>query len=885
MFLKADAARKITYSSLLLIIFLLVLMCCSCASSSSDDDNGEDGDQSTDGDTENGEESDGDSDGEEFPEDYIDYELWPSTHVLEETDAEKIISISEDGALTFAADSTIPGALAEKHVIIISPTEQLPRGLFRRVKDVTENPDGTFTVTTEPCALQHAFRKLHVKFTRPIELNADDIVWDLEPGTKISGPQASARLMDKNAKSGGRTLGPFTIDYYPFNGDNDPNTPEDQIHVVASFYGGAYYQFGIDFDWPDWDEVFTDPLPDIVAGFEVYAGAGAHLDVDGVAMKSYDRTEKLGSAYLGSFPIGPFWFFVNLDLLSQVKGAAASKFEMSAGFDTSFQMAAQYSTDGGGKFIPPTATFDTETPIVTASESASIRVSVGPRLKIELWDAFGPYAGVYLYGELAGDATKDPCWELNTGVSGDIGIMLELFGEELANWGTPYDIYDTTLFSGSCTIDPDAPDVPDVTDPTFTPWSKRIEDTVVSWDLDSDYVALDQTVDGSFLLSGSGANSLTKITKEGTLLWTQKYIRTEASTPTPLSITRAINTLDLGILATADDPIVIMKLNSDGELLWALRPYLPFQPSYGLQTAFEDEFGNVILGGANVPEDMAYGDAWILKIDPNGNVLWSKQWGTLDRSEWITGVTRVDDDWVFVGKSFGLSQDPAGQSFAMRIKQDGSTVWVTEISGCGDTDTVSLRTATISNDGDIIAGGSFGLGGPRTLLVKIKPDGSLGWANGNAGGIFGLDMTGMFELTDGGYLMSGTWWTGGDDHLWVARTDSVGRMSWLKQLNDGVDDGAPSIRLTGEGGALLAGYTSLGVDRHSLWLTRLPVKTGDIQLDPAAATVTSETFEVKENPCLNFTNSSLALTDLDVSFVSDNIEVTKINPNVQDLMP
>jgi len=118
----------------------------------------------------------------------------------------------------------------------------------------------------------------------------------------------------------------------------------------------------------------------------------------------------------------------------------------------------------------------------------------------------------------------------------------------------------------------------------------------------------------------------------------------------------------------------------------------------------------------------------------------------------------------------------------------------------------------------------------------------------------------------------------------VARTAAVGRMSWLKQLNDEVDDGAPSIRLTGEGGALMAGYTTHGTDRHSLWLTRLPVKTGDIQLDPAAASVTDESFNVVENLCMNFSDSVYALTDFNVVFTAELIDVAEVHPAVTDLV-
>jgi hypothetical protein len=426
--------------------------------------------------------------------------------------------------------------------------------------------------------------------------------------------------------------------------------------------------------------------------------------------------------------------------------------------------------------------------------------------------------------------------------------------------------------------DPDAPPVPDLIDPLFTPWSYRITDAATSWDLDRDFMTLEPTIDGHWIVAGSAAQALSKITNDGSVLWTRKYIRDNGTLPVPMTVNRAAQAYDLGILASTYEPMGIMKLDADGGVVKSWLADIEFQPVEGIQAITPAGDGTYYVGAPFNAADMGQSDALIFKMDDNGNVLWSKTWGRETISEWVTSILLLDDDIIVIGQSFGLDQDPANQSWAMRLGPDGSTKWIKEIKGLPGTDGVNLRRAHVSMNGDIIAGGNYRLGGPDVMLVKIKPDGTLGWVSGNFGGGLGLDMTDFFQLSDGGYIMAGVWWTGGTDSLWIARTDSVGTISWLKKYADGVEDGSPSVVLTGDGGAMLAGYTDKGVDRHSTWISRIPIKTGELPLDPAEATITSEVSAPATEPELEFNDSATTLVDRPINLIEDPVTSTVLNP-------
>jgi hypothetical protein len=830
-------------------------------------------------------------------DDYYQGEMWPSTHEMNEADMAAVVSIDDNGTFTFTKGSPILVGLAPKHVLLAGETTLTPRGTLRRVTEITEYAT-TVEVKTEQAKLQQAFKSLHAKFTRPVDLNASDIIWDTAPGAKIltsnettsqSGALESRSLDTRSLvkrESGGQYFGPFTLDYYPFDGDNDSSTKEDQIHVYATMEGGIEYQFGIDFNWPDLGDVFSgDPLPEIVVGYSVKAGAKARLTFDGVAKLSFIRNDNLGHADLGGFWIGPLYFTVSVDLLSKIEGGASSRFIMTTGAGANFETSASYSTDDGGSFVPPTATWDAPDSTITATENAWIKASIGPRLRLALYDIFGPHVSVWVFGELSADSSRDPCWDLRAGVYGDIGIDLTIWGETIADYTKDFDIWDTSIASGACDPDPDAPDVPDLIEPLFTPWSVRIVDTVTSWDLDRDFTSLEPTVDGHWLVAGSGSNTLSKLTNDGERVWSRQYEQVNATIPMPVGVNRAINTRDLGIFATTYWPMLLLKLDADGGVVKAMRPDVEFQPVKGLQVLLESDDGSIYVGGPYDWLDSEKTDAWIYKLDADGNLLWSRTWGRETITEWVTGIVALGDDIVVIGQSFGLDQDPAHQSFAMRLSADGDAKWIKEIKIPGSNGP-SFRKAILSHDGDIIAGGSYGYGGPNALVVKIKEDdGTLGWVNGSFGGGLGIDVTDLFQLSDGGYILAGLWWTGGTDHLWIARTDSVGAINWLKKYDDGVEDGSPSIVMTGDGGMVLAGYTEAGVDRHSMWVSRIPIKTGDMTFNDGLTTATNEPKTDAPAPTLEFTESSVGLVNMPFSLVEDTVESTKTNPTVTKLSP
>ncbi len=820
--------------------------------------------------------------------DKLEYELFPTTHYIEKPESAGLTAYSLEGTLTFSAQSVDASKFKTNEIVIFGVSPETPHGLLRQITEIVKTEEN-YIVKTKDCPIQRAFKFLHFKMTKPLELGNPEIVWDVAPGTILTPSEENPFLRE----SGGQSFGPFTIDYYPFNGDKDPNTPEDQVHVTATMHGELYYIFGIDFDWPDdlGDVLSGDILPKITTGFYLSGGAGASLSAEGMAIRDFEREDKLAHANLDTFCIYILCFTVSVDLMTEINGSAKSNFELSAGAEASFEVGALYSTNNGGKLVPPTPKFTPQPTIAKATENADLKISVGPKVKLLLYDTLGPYAKLSVFGELSADSEreKSKCWQVNTGFDGEIGLELALFGETLAEWGDDFNIYDTTLAEGECLINPDAETPPDISDPAYQPWSMRITNSTGAW-VYEDKLNLTQAIDSHWLLSGNSLKTFTKVTENGEVLFAKTYMPDDAVTPVPMSVTAAIPTSEITILATTADPIGILKLSNSGEYIWNIFPTLAAQSSRGIPSIIEVTDG-FIIGGALLDENTLNNDAWIFKIDKSGKLIWSKRYGLPGVNEWVTSLMAVDDGFIATGRTFSASQNPAHQPFVIKFNNSGGIVWKKVIIGCGATESLTISKALISHDGDYILAGSFGTGTTKAVLIKIKPDGSLGWIYGFQNDTIttlGLDVKDAFQLTDGGYLLTGTIWTAGStDYIFAARTDAVGRPTWVKRLSDGENNDSAVSALTGEGGAIVAGYSghrNKPDDSYSsIWLSKMGVKKGELFISSLPNAVTDETVEILENPCVTISDASGELSDFAVEFTQKKIIEKSVNPVVEKL--
>ena len=207
------------------------------------------------------------------------------------------------------------------------------------------------------------------------------------------------------------------------------------------------------------------------------------------------------------------------------------------------------------------------------------------------------------------------------------------------------------------------------------------------------------------------------------------------------------------------------------------------------------------------PLGVDFADAWLVKIDSNGNKQWDKTFGGTDWDMVESVQETSDGGYILAGytKSIG-----AGGSDFWLIKtySNGNKQWDKTFGETNDDYAYSVQQT--SDDGYILAGITELYIDPSTPPeIPESPCGA-----------------------------------GGSD-VWLVKTDSEGGKEWDKTFGGTDDDYASSVQQTSDGGYVLAGYTkSYGAGGSDFWLIKLGTASqmrgdlnGDNQITPADAAI------------------------------------------------
>jgi hypothetical protein len=225
-------------------------------------------------------------------------------------------------------------------------------------------------------------------------------------------------------------------------------------------------------------------------------------------------------------------------------------------------------------------------------------------------------------------------------------------------------------------------------------------------------------------------------------------------------------------------------------------------------------------------------DGYAMKVDSNGNKLWTKLYGGAGSDRFINAVPTADGGYILAGETTSRDGDLTGipggnmgsghvKGLVMKIDGEGNKVW-TKLFGGSRNDWFESVVATgngdfllvgrtNSEDGDI----SGHQGGEDGWLVMIDGTGNKRWSKVYGGRALDRLYSGV-KATDGGYLLAGTTnsdngdFTGnhGWDDAWVLKVDEAGNKLWSKPFGGSSLEftGSPSsILATANGGCLIAG--------------------------------------------------------------------------------
>jgi len=286
------------------------------------------------------------------------------------------------------------------------------------------------------------------------------------------------------------------------------------------------------------------------------------------------------------------------------------------------------------------------------------------------------------------------------------------------------------------------------------------------------------------------------------------------------------NTLDL----------ILIKTNSLGNVVWT-KVFEGGGNEYGHHVDQTFDGGFIVIGSKWTITPPIQSDIWLLKMDPNGDTLWTKTFGRTGDDRGGDVRQTSDSGYVLVGQTDSYG---AGSYDLWLIKTDqaGDTLW-TKLFGGSNSDTPGGIQQTMDG-GYIIAGVtfSFGIGGDL-WLIKTNSSGVATHTKtyGGSSNDFGNSIR---QTSDSGFVVTGSIFSSATLYdLWILKTNQSLDTVWTKRAggSGNKNDVGASVSETADRGYIITGYTaSFGAGMEDSWLLRIRGTISnitDIDLQPS----------------------------------------------------
>jgi hypothetical protein len=272
----------------------------------------------------------------------------------------------------------------------------------------------------------------------------------------------------------------------------------------------------------------------------------------------------------------------------------------------------------------------------------------------------------------------------------------------------------------------------------------------------------------------------------------------------------------------------LVKLDANGNLQWTKTiggKY--FEDDYSLiQTS---DGGYAIAGNTN-----SFGagerDVYVVKLDANGNLQWTKTIGAKNNySSKPSLIQTSDSGYVIAGftRSFGAGR---GDVYLFKLDANGNLQWTKTIGGPESEEGNSLIQT--SDGGYAIAGftNSFGAGRGDVYFVKLDANGNLQWTKTIGGPDYDRGES-LIQTSDGGYAIAGFTrsFGAGEADVYVVKLDANGNLQWTKTIGGTEIDFGHSLIQTSDSGYAITGKTnSFGAGDYDVYVVKLDAN-GNLQ--------------------------------------------------------
>lgn len=328
--------------------------------------------------------------------------------------------------------------------------------------------------------------------------------------------------------------------------------------------------------------------------------------------------------------------------------------------------------------------------------------------------------------------------------------------------------------------------------------------------------SIKQTPDNGYIMTGYtdsyGAGGydvyLVKSDSFGDTVWTKTFGAENNDGGMSVCLTNDGGYVVAGYTTNDNKDLYITKVDSTGNQLW--------EKTYGgsslelaccVDTAHN---GGYIIVGYSSNTSSEWNDFYVLRTDSDGDTLWTRMYGSSnpDVAYWVTPTT--DNCYAVCGYAYTSEDESYTNAWLIKIDDNGDSLW----SGAyGGESSEEAHVVKQTIDGGFIISGHTQSYGNELQYYVVKTDslGNMEWHN-NYGTEDREISYGICELPDEkGYIIGGFSynWDWQWFNYYLVRIDAAGDTLWTQRYGDLDDiDYCYSLELSNDGAFIMAGYNN-----------------------------------------------------------------------------
>ncbi|MBN2380096.1 T9SS type A sorting domain-containing protein [candidate division WOR-3 bacterium] len=292
--------------------------------------------------------------------------------------------------------------------------------------------------------------------------------------------------------------------------------------------------------------------------------------------------------------------------------------------------------------------------------------------------------------------------------------------------------------------------------------------------------SVQETTDGGYIVAarttsfgeGEGDIYLVKTDANGDVQWTKTYGGEDEE-----GVGLVYQTADGGFILTGYTysyatgfvgDVYLVKTDSSGDTLWTKTYGGPIGEDWGV-SVIQTPDGGYIIAGITWALGAGYWDVYLIKTDSAGDTLWTRTYGTEESEYALLGLPVSDGGYITAGwqeNSYGGMQD----AYIVKTDADGSLLW-TKVYGTEAND--YAHSICESAEGEYVAAGcTYSAAQGDLYLTKLDAGGGLMWTKtfGGPQEDWGVTICGSAEQ---GYVIAGgtTSFGAGEVDVWLVKTE------------------------------------------------------------------------------------------------------------------